>query len=50
MCEKCQQLDSKIEHYRQISKLLTDEQTLKGLKLLFEKYQADRKALHSESP
>jgi hypothetical protein len=46
MCEKCQYLESKVEHYRKMSKWVTDKITLEGIEILIEKYQADKRALH----
>jgi hypothetical protein len=48
MCEKCEELDNKIEHYLRLSLLLTDKQTLEGLGILIAKYRADKKALHPD--
>ena len=48
MCEKCAELDSKIEHYRQMARWITDPFTLEGIDILFKKYEADKKALHPE--
>ena len=50
MCEKCKELDSKIDHYQQLSTLLTDRQTLDGIEILIAGYQAQKKALHPETP
>jgi hypothetical protein len=43
---KCQYLESKVEHYRKMSKWVTDKITLEGIEILIEKYQADKRALH----
>jgi hypothetical protein len=48
MCEKCAELDSKIEHYRQMARWITDPFTLEGIDILTQKYEADKKALHPE--
>jgi hypothetical protein len=50
MCSKCDELDAKIEHYRQLSKMLTDRIMLEGLEVLIDKCEAEKKALHPESP
>jgi len=48
MCEKCVELDSKIEHYRLLASLITDEPILDGIKHLIERIQAQKVALHQE--
>jgi hypothetical protein len=48
VCEKCIELDSKIEHYQRIARWVTDKQTLDGIGTLVAKYEADKKALHPE--
>jgi hypothetical protein len=49
MCSQCDELDGKIEHYRRLSKMLTDKITLEGIEVLIKKYQADKQALHPEN-
>jgi hypothetical protein len=49
MCEKCVELDNKIEHYRRLSLLITDEKTVEQLGLFIEKWHAEKAALHPES-
>jgi hypothetical protein len=48
VCEKCVQLDSKIEHYRVLASRLTDQPLLDGIKELIEQMQAEKAALHPE--
>jgi hypothetical protein len=48
MCEKCVEIDGKIEHYRQLSGLITDQPTLDGIKRLIEQMEAEKQALHPE--
>ena len=50
MCSKCDELDRKIEHYQRLSRKLLDQRVLEILETLIEKYKADKKALHPESP
>lgn len=50
MCEKCNELDRKIEHYQRLSRMLLDERMIEDLGALIEKYQADKRALHPELP
>ena len=48
VCDKCAELDGKIEHYRRLSSMMTDQQMIDGLKALIEKLRAEKAALHSE--
>ncbi len=48
MCNKCDELDKKMEHYRSISTRITDEKTIEGLKALIEACLAQRTALHPD--
>ena len=48
MCEKCAELDSKIEHYQYMASRITDQQTLDGIKKLIERMKAQKAALHLE--
>jgi hypothetical protein len=48
MCEKCTELDKKIEHYRQLSTWVLDQRTQEGIAILITKYCADKKALHPD--
>jgi hypothetical protein len=50
MCEKCEELDKKISHYRKLASSLTDEPTLLGIKKLIEKAEARKRALHPDQP
>jgi hypothetical protein len=46
MCDKCAELDGKIEHYRRLAQWVTDRKTLDGIASLILKYQEDKRALH----
>jgi hypothetical protein len=46
MCEKCVELDKKIEHYRQLSRWITDQQTIEQFGLFVEKLRAEKAGLH----
>jgi len=46
MCEKCRELDGRIEHYRQFARWVSDELTLEGIKILIEKLNQDKGLLH----
>jgi hypothetical protein len=48
MCEKCVELDGKIEHYRGIASRITDEAMIRGIKVLIEGAKARKAALHPE--
>jgi hypothetical protein len=48
MCEKCEELDRQIEHYRMLSRRITDQLTLSGIALLIERYEARKRDLHPE--
>ena len=48
MCEKCIEIDGKIEHYRRLSPGVTDQATLDGIKELREQLKAQKAALHPE--
>jgi hypothetical protein len=48
MCEKCAELDSKIEHYQRMASRITDQRTLDGIKKLVEQMKAQKAALHPE--
>jgi hypothetical protein len=48
MCEKCAELDAKIEYYRNLSAKILDQPMLDGIKALIEEKQAQKAALHPE--
>jgi hypothetical protein len=48
MCEKCVELDSKIEHYQRLSSRISDTLTLDGIKELIERMKAEKAALHPD--
>ena len=48
MCEKCIEIDGKIEHYQNLSSLITDHRTLDAIKLLIAEMEAEKQALHPE--
>ena len=48
MCDKCVELDGKIEHYQHLARNVSDQKTLDGIALLIDKYETDKKALHPE--
>ena len=46
MCEKCIELDKKIDHYQALSTWVTDKAALEGIRFLLAKYNTDKKVLH----
>jgi hypothetical protein len=46
MCEKCVELDEKIEHYGELSRWISDQKTIEQFKLFIEKLRAKKAALH----
>ena len=48
MCEKCEELDEKIDHYRNLIARVADRQTNEGIGKLIEDMQAQKAALHPE--
>ena len=48
MCEKCVELDGKIEHYQRMASRNTDQAMLDGIKELIERAKAQKVALHPE--
>ena len=48
MCEKCSEIDAKIEHYQYLSRMVTDQPTLGAIQKLVEQMKADKITLHPE--
>ena len=48
MCDKCKELDEKINHYRRISPSITDRLTIDRINEVIAKYEAQKAALHPE--
>jgi hypothetical protein len=48
MCEKCVEIDEKIEHYQRLSSGVTDQPTLDGIKELIAEMSARKAALHPD--
>jgi hypothetical protein len=48
MCDKCVELDNKIEHYRKITLSIGDQLTVERIKALIEDLQAQKVVLHPE--
>jgi hypothetical protein len=48
MCEKCDELDRRIERYRRLSSFISDELTLSAIAVLIERHEARKRELHPE--
>jgi hypothetical protein len=48
MCDKCVELDGKIEHYQRLADRIIDQRTIDGIKKLIEEMKAQKMALHPE--
>ena len=48
MCERCAELDARIEHYKRIATYVTDQLTLDGIAGLIKQMLAEKAALHPE--
>jgi uncharacterized membrane-anchored protein len=46
MCDKCVELDAKIEHYRRMASRITDQAVLDRIKELIERAKTEKTALH----
>ncbi|MGY4627485.1 hypothetical protein [Bradyrhizobium sp. USDA 4486] len=49
MCEKCSELDEKIEHYKALLSRITDKITLDGIAELIAELLAKKAELHPEA-
>ena len=48
MCEKCVEIDDRIDRYLRLSQSVNDQRTLAGIVMLIEKLEAEKAALHPE--
>jgi len=48
MCDKCIELDKKIEHHRQLAERVRDPSLTEGVGKLIEEMEAQKAALHPE--
>ena len=48
MCDKCTELDKKIEHYQKLAARIFDPPTIEGINKLIEEMQAEKAKLHPE--
>jgi len=50
MCDKCAELDKKIEHYQEMLLAIADQITVERLKEMIGDLQEQKAALHPEQP
>jgi hypothetical protein len=48
MCERCDEIDRKIAHYRALAGRITDERSLAGINILITKLEAMKRDFHPE--
>jgi len=48
MCEKCIVIDAKIDHYHCLSRFVTDQAALEGIKQLIAQMKAKKAVLHPD--
>jgi hypothetical protein len=48
MCDKCVELDRKIEHYHRLASRFTDQALLDGIRKLIEQAEVEKAALHPD--
>jgi hypothetical protein len=48
MCDKCNAIDVRIEHYRVLESRMTDQALLDGIKVLVAELEARKVAVHPE--
>ena len=48
MYERCNEIDAKIEHYKYLSRMVTDQPTLDAIQKHVQQMKADKVALHAE--
>jgi hypothetical protein len=49
MCDKCDELDKKIEHYHRLASQITDQQFNERANKLIAELEAEKAALHPEA-
>jgi hypothetical protein len=50
MCAKCNEIESKIAHYKRIAIHVTDQQTLDGIASLLKQMTADKASVRCDQP
>ena len=48
MCEKCDEIDQRIAHYRELAKRVIDQQTLDGIARLIAGMTGEKASFHSD--
>jgi hypothetical protein len=48
MCEKCVEIDSRVEHYQRLAAGIMDQPTIDGIKVLIERLRTQKAELHPE--
>jgi hypothetical protein len=48
MCDRCAELDRKIEHYRKLASGISDRLTIEGIADLIKEMEAQKAQLHPE--
>ena len=48
MCEKCVEIDNKVDHYRWLAKQLNDKRTIQGIDELIQQHEAEKRSLHPD--
>jgi hypothetical protein len=48
MCDKCSELDKKIDRYRRVIEAINDRQAVDGITQLIKEAEAEKAKLHSE--
>ena len=50
MCDRCDRLDEKIEHYKKVISAMTDQLTIERITALVLEMQTQKAALHPQHP
>lgn len=48
MCNRCDEIDDRIERYQKLKRVFVDKQTLEAIEALLKKLQTEKKDLHAE--
>ena len=48
MCDECEGLDKKVEHFRRLASGITDQQAMEGIGNMIKEAQARKAQLHPE--
>ncbi len=48
MCNRCDEIDARIERYQKLKRVFVDKQTLEAIEALLKKLQTEKKDLHAE--